>query len=69
MAGLAFYAAISSSFVADRGRRVLIMKRRLGVLTFKKAYEAKEIDRVYVRWHIKKGTGCMCGSNQAEAKD
>ena len=56
LAGLALYAAISSSFVADRSRRVLIIRRRLGVLTLKKAYEAKEIDRVYVR-STSKGSG------------
>ncbi len=50
MAGLALYSAISSDFVADRSRRVLIIKRRFGVLTLKKkAYDAKEMDRVYVR--------------------
>lgn len=51
--GLALYAAISSSFVADRGRRVLIIKRRIGVLTFEKVYEASTIDRIFVRVTIK----------------
>jgi len=36
MSGLVLYAAISSSFVADRSRRVLIIKRRIGVLTLEK---------------------------------
>jgi len=56
MAGLALYAAISSAIVADSSRRVLIIKRRLGVLTLQKAYDAKEIDRVYVR-STSKGSG------------
>ena len=53
MAGLAVYAAISSSFVADRSRRVLIIKRRIGVLAFEKVYDASTIDRVFVRVTIK----------------
>ncbi len=49
MASLALYAAVSSSFVADRTRRALIIKRRIGVLTWEKVYEASTIDRIFVR--------------------
>ena len=49
MSGLVLYAAISSSFVADRSRRVLIIKRRIGILTREKVYDAGTIDRIFVR--------------------
>ena|ERR1700733_6262151 len=45
-AGVALYASIRSSFVADRNRRVLVIKRGIGVFTFEKVYEASAIDRI-----------------------
>jgi hypothetical protein len=53
MAGLALYAAISSSFVADRTRRALIIKRRIGILTRERVYDASTIDRIFVRATLK----------------
>ena len=50
---LTFYAAIASSFVADRSRQVLIIKRRIGALAFEKVYGASTIDRIFVRVTIK----------------
>lgn len=52
LAFLALYAAVRSSFVADRNRRVSVVKRRIGVLTFEKVYEAQDIDRVCVRFTL-----------------
>jgi hypothetical protein len=45
---IALYAAVRSSFVADKDRRVLVVKQRIGVLSYEKVYEAKDIDRVFV---------------------
>jgi hypothetical protein len=67
MSGLVLYAAISSSFVADRSRRVLIIKRRIGVLTLEKVYEAKEIDRIYVR-STSKGSGLYARFKSGRSK-
>jgi hypothetical protein len=51
-----FYAATNSLFVGNRSRGVLIVKRRLGPWTFEKVYDAKLIDRMWVRFTIK-GSG------------
>jgi hypothetical protein len=48
LASLALYAAVQSLFVADRGRRILVVKRRIGVLAYEKVYWARDIDRVFV---------------------
>lgn len=56
LASFGLYAAISSSFIADRNRRVLVVRRRVGRWTFERIYEATTIDRVYVRSTIK-GSG------------
>ncbi len=50
---LTFYAAIASSFVANRSRGILIVRRRIGALAFEKVYDASTIDRVFVRVTIK----------------
>lgn len=38
-----------ASFAADRTRRALIIKRRIGILTREKVYDAGTIDRIFVR--------------------
>ena len=53
LASIALYAAVRSLFVADKDRRVLVVKRRIGILTYEKVYEAKDIDRIFVRVTIK----------------
>jgi hypothetical protein len=50
---LTFYAAIASSFVANRSRGVLIVRRRIGALALEKVYGASTIDRIFVRVTIK----------------
>ena len=55
-AAVGLYAVVRSSFVADRTRRVLVIKRRIALWNFERVYEAKTIDRVYVRSTIK-GSG------------
>jgi hypothetical protein len=67
MAGLALYAAISSSFVADRTRRALIIKRRIGILTRERVYDASIIDRIFVRATLK-AAAWLFDSNQGEAR-
>jgi hypothetical protein len=52
-AAIALYAAVRSSFVANRSRRVLIVNRRIGALAFEKVYDASTIDRIFVRVTIK----------------
>ena len=52
-ATIALYAAVRSSFVANRSRRVLIVNRRIGALAFEKIYDASTIDRIFVRVTIK----------------
>jgi hypothetical protein len=48
LASIAAYAAVGSTFTADRSRRALVVKRRIGVLTYEKVYEARDIDSVFV---------------------
>ncbi len=68
LAFLALYAAVRSSFVADRSRRVLVIKRCIGVFAFEKAYDANEVDRVCVRSTLN-GSGLYVRfQNRAEAK-
>lgn len=50
------YAAVRSCFIADRNRRVLVIKRRIGRWTSERTYKAETIDRIYVRFTIK-GSG------------
>lgn len=50
------YASVASSFVADRGRRLLVVTRRLGRLEFKKQYDATDIEEIFVRY-TRKGSG------------
>jgi hypothetical protein len=50
---LALYAAVKSSFLADRNRQILIVRRRLWVWDFEKVYKAAIIDRIIVRSTIK----------------
>jgi hypothetical protein len=45
---LGLYASVRSSFTADRDRRVLVIRRRVGWWALEKTYEAKAIDRIYV---------------------
>jgi hypothetical protein len=55
-ASVGLYAVVRSSFVADRTRQALVIKRRIGPWNFESVYEAKTIDRIYVRSTIK-GSG------------
>jgi hypothetical protein len=50
------YSAVASDFIADRSRRELRVRRRLGPWSITKTYRADTIDRVYVRQTIK-GSG------------
>jgi hypothetical protein len=45
----ALCAAVRSSFIGDRSRRLLIIRRRIGVFAFEKVYDSKDIDLVCVR--------------------
>jgi hypothetical protein len=57
LAAVALYASVTSDFIADRDRRCLIVRRRIGGAWSKqKAYDSAGIDRVYVRY-----TGKGCG--------
>ena len=47
-ASVAVYAAVRSTFTADRSRRVLAVKRRIWVLKYEKVYEARVIEGVFV---------------------
>jgi len=61
-------AGIRSSFVADRTRRVLVIKRRIALWNFERVYEAKTIDRIYVRSTIK-GSGLAVRFKSGRSKD
>jgi hypothetical protein len=52
-ASLAVYAAVRSSFVADKGRGVLVIKRQIGPWNRERHYDARAIDRVFVPITIK----------------
>jgi hypothetical protein len=67
-AAIALYAAVGSSFVADRNRRVLVIKRRVWVWTFERVYEASTIDRVFVRATIK-GDGLAVRFKSGRSKE
>ena len=56
-AAWAFYAAVSSKFVADRSRGELLVERRIGPWSIRRIYPAAEIAGVYVRRTIDKGSG------------
>lgn len=49
----AMYASVTSLFIADRDRRVLVVKRRVALWTFASRYESRSLDRVYVRRTLK----------------
>jgi hypothetical protein len=65
---IGLYAAVGSTFTADRDRRVLVIKRRIMLWTFEKVYEAKAIDRIYVRFTIK-GSGLAVRFRSGRSKD
>ena len=65
---LALYAAVRSSFVADRNRQILIVRRRLWVWDFERVYEAAIIDRIMVRSTIK-GNGLAVRFKSRSTKD
>jgi predicted GNAT superfamily acetyltransferase len=67
-ASLGVYASVRSSFIADRNRRVLVVKRRIMLWTFERVYEAMAIDRVYVRFTIR-GSGLALGFKSGRSKD
>ena len=48
LASLALCGSVRSLFVADRGRRILVVRRRIGKLSYEKVYPAGDIDRVFV---------------------
>jgi hypothetical protein len=56
LAAIALFASVRSSFIADRDRRVLLVRRRILLWTFERAYEASGVERVYVRYTAK-GSG------------
>lgn len=55
-ASAALYAGVRSRFIADRTRGELAIKRQVSFWHFERAYEAKAIDRICVRYTIK-GSG------------
>ena len=57
LGSIALYAAVRSTFVADRNRHVLLIKRRILFWTFERVYEASAIDRIYVRYMGRGGSG------------
>jgi len=45
---IAIYAGVGSQLIADRRQRALIVRRRIGLLTWEKSYQAGDIHRVEV---------------------
>lgn len=52
------YSSVRSSFIADRRRGVLVVRRRVLTWSIERVYESATIDRIYVR-------GTMRGSGLA----
>jgi hypothetical protein len=62
------YAAVRSSFVADRAHGILIVKRQIGPWSFQKMYKSETIDLIYVR-HTIKGSGLAVHFKSGKNKD
>jgi hypothetical protein len=67
-AAFGLYLSVKSSFIADRNRGVLVVRRQIVLWTFEKVYEANTIDRIYVRFTIK-GSGLAVRFKSGRNKD
>lgn len=61
-------AGVRSVFIADRTRRVLVIERRIAFWNFERVYDAKAIDRIYVRSTLK-GSGLAVRFKSGRRKD
>jgi hypothetical protein len=62
------HAAVRSSFIADRSHQIFLIKRRIDRWTIERSYEAKSIERIYVRNTIK-GSGLAVRFKSGRTKD
>jgi hypothetical protein len=65
---MALYAAVGSTFIADRDRRALVVRRRIGLWTIEKVYAANTIDRVYER-RMGRGSGLAVRFKSGRSKN
>lgn len=69
LGSIALYAAVRSTFIADRNRRVLLIRRRILFWTLERVYEVSTIDRVYVRYMGKGGSGLAVRFKSGRSKN
>ena len=67
-ASIGLYSAVRSSFIADRTRGILVIKRQIVLWTFERVYEANTIDRIFVRVTIR-GSGLAVRFKSGRSKD